>query len=69
MLYRTYHIDAFLTDEKSETSKKKSTRCFINRTVLHNNNNNQASHTSCNFVIFIVNQNSYLRIKKGIFDA
>lgn len=68
MLYQIYHIDAFLTDEKSETSKKKSTRCFINRTVLPNNNN-QASHTSCNFVIFIVNQNSYLRIKIEIFDA
>lgn len=69
MLYRIHHIDAFLADEKSETSKKKSSRYFINRTVLPNNNNNQASHTSYNFVIFIANQNSYLRIKKEIFDA
>lgn len=52
MLDQLRYIDVSLTDEKSETSKKRSSRCFINRTVLPNINN-QASYMSCNFVIFI----------------
>lgn len=63
MLDRLRYIDVPLTDEKSETSKKRSRRCFINRTVPPNINN-QASYISCNFVIFIARQNSYLRDKK-----
>lgn len=68
MLDRLRYIDVPLTDEKSETSKKRSSRCFINQTVLPNINN-QVSYMSCNFLIFIARRNSYLRDKKEIFDA